>query len=994
LTYRSLFSQHKLTIYKSVVLFLTGFCFFSFIILHLPGPAAAQTDSTDNRPLPADIRVEGDFLHPQLVVAGQVVLDQAGARLSHPQISPDGERIAVALIPSGTETDRWSQLFLIERKSGRLLGQFSGHSPRWRDTQTLSYETKEGRILYDVVARQSILESLRKEDPRLLGAGLDAQTIAYPATIRVLHHPQNTCRPGVPAGRVDVIPFEEYVARSVPAEMPASWSLDALKAQAITARTYGWYQIRTGPRYSQTYNVTYDVTDWANFQMMCDYSQRPARSDLAVTQTAGHYLSAQADSQNAPIIAMYSAKNGHPTLDNPNEKYLRGVPDFTGLGEERWGHGFGLSQWGAQRRTVAGHNYRQILGHYYTGVHLQNALNPFESMGGISGIEPNGYLPPGGLRWSALAPAAPLASQIVVQRSASSAHGQAGDELLTRPGRSGVWHDIWPLEEDAQVSVTLWLAGSPQDEIQLSVDRTPPAPPNLSAPATSEIAAVNLSVTAPPEERIGLSNAWVWQGESLSAPAGSSTVAAEAGADGGAVRLGRPGEHQAGLWYGPYATGIPAKQSYRALFRLRMGNHPARAADGMVPNKPVARLDVTDRGGSLRLGLRDLWASDFLLDGGYVEIPVDFHIFEAVTGLEFRVHWNGEVELALDRVRVFALLNGGAQNLEWPLSPGAEATVTAVSFDRAGNVSVPVARTVRIIDEIPPTIETIHWPQGWQTRLPITLTAVVQDRGGGLAMQSGVLLINGDPAPATFSKPNDPWARQELTAILPAIEEGEHTLRFRLADQAGNVRESEEATLRVDLTRPTVSAHLLWPDDSPLDPGIEWLDGPVQVTLEGIDMVSGLSAIAYVLNKDPFVLYTEPFTVALEGHHSIRYWAQDKAGNYSLSELLNFGIDLTPPTVTIFVLSGNAESVTIGWRAEDLLSGVASIEVEKMSEDGSWEALGMDHLAAGRVLLYFEEEEEISLRSRATDNLGHESAWTLFRTGPIDNVIYLPYMAR
>jgi hypothetical protein len=168
----------------------------------------------------------------------------------------------------------------------------------------------------------------------------------------------------------------------------------------------------------------------------------------------------------------------------------------------------------------------------------------------------------------------------------------------------------------------------------------------------------------------------------------------------------------------------------------------------------------------------------------------------------------------------------------------------------------------------------------------------------------------------------------------------------------------------------------------------------VQVTLEGIDMVSGLSAIAYVLNKDPFVLYTEPFTVALEGHHSIRYWAQDKAGNYSLSELLNFGIDLTPPTVTIFVLSGNAESVTIGWRAEDLLSGVASIEVEKMSEDGSWEALGMDHLAAGRVLLYFEEEEEISLRSRATDNLGHESAWTLFRTGPIDNVIYLPYMAR
>jgi hypothetical protein len=970
------------------------FCALSFILAYLPASAAIPLTSNGYPPLPADVRVEGDFLHPQLVVAGQVVLEQAGAHLSHPQISPDGARVAVALIPSGTETERFARLYLIERNSGRVLEQLAGHSPRWQDGHRLTYETREGRARYDTRTRQPIFEPQADEEQRLSGTALDSQPVHYPETIRVLHHAQNTCRPGVPAGQVDVIPFEEYVARSVPAEMPAFWSLEALKAQAIATRTYGWYQIRNGPKYSQLFNVYYDVTDWANFQMMCDYNQRPARSDLAVSQTAGHYLSAQGDPTNAPIIAMYSAKNSHPTLDNPNVKYLRGVPDFTGLGEERWGHGYGLSQWGAHRRTLVAHNYRQILGHYYTGVHLQNALNPAEPMAGLLGVKPDGYLPHGGLRWGSLAPAAPLTSQIVVRRSASPAAAQVEDELLARPGRSGVWHDTWQLEEGAQVSVTLWLDSALQDEILLTVDHTPPAPPAFFVPDASEPQKVTLSVTTPTDEKIGLSNGWVWQGESLSALPGSSTVAEEPDADGNAVRIGRPGEHQAGLWYGPHATGIPAKQSYRALFRLRMGSHPTRNNDSMVPDRPIARLDVTDGGGSLRLGLRDLWASDFPLDGGYVEIPVDFHIFEPATGLEFRVHWYGEVELALDRVRIFALKNGGAHTLEWPLSPGAEVTVAAVAFDAAGNVSSPATRTVRIIDEIPPTIETIHWPQGWQTRLPITVTAIVQDQGSGLEMNSGLLLFNGEPMTATFSKQIDPRAKQEMSVVLSDVAEGEHTLRFHLADQVGNVRESEDAVLRVDFTPPTVAAHLLWPDDSTVDEDREWLNGPVQVALEGVDLVSGLNAMAYVLNNAPFVLYADPFTVEDEGRHSVRYWGQDWAGNYSLSQFLNFGIDLTPPQVTLFIQSGDAESITIGWQIADPLSGVASTEVQRMGEDSAWEPLDVSDPVAGRVLLYFEEAEEISVRVRATDNTGHESDWRVLTTGPVSNWLYLPHVEK
>jgi stage II sporulation protein D len=40
---------------------------------------------------------------------------------------------------------------------------------------------------------------------------------------------------------------------------------------------------------------------------------------------------------------------------------------FAGRG---WGHGLGLSQWGARGLAEAGYTYLQILGHYYPGATL------------------------------------------------------------------------------------------------------------------------------------------------------------------------------------------------------------------------------------------------------------------------------------------------------------------------------------------------------------------------------------------------------------------------------------------------------------------------------------------------------------------------------------------------------------------------------------------------------------------------------------------------
>lgn len=68
---------------------------------------------------------------------------------------------------------------------------------------------------------------------------------------------------------VNELPLEEYLYSVVPSEMPASYPLEALKAQAICARTYAYgHMSRAGyPRYgahvddSTSYQVYNNITE-------------------------------------------------------------------------------------------------------------------------------------------------------------------------------------------------------------------------------------------------------------------------------------------------------------------------------------------------------------------------------------------------------------------------------------------------------------------------------------------------------------------------------------------------------------------------------------------------------------------------------------------------------------------------------------------------------------------------------------------------------------
>lgn len=101
------------------------------------------------------------------------------------------------------------------------------------------------------------------------------------------------------------VDLEEYLKRVVPSEMPQTYEIEALKAQAICARTYAWRQIQNNS-YSE-YGA--HVDDSTNFQVYNNTSTFES-TDRAVNETFGALLTYE----EVPVEAFYySTSCGHGT---------------------------------------------------------------------------------------------------------------------------------------------------------------------------------------------------------------------------------------------------------------------------------------------------------------------------------------------------------------------------------------------------------------------------------------------------------------------------------------------------------------------------------------------------------------------------------------------------------------------------------------------------------------------------------------------------------
>jgi stage II sporulation protein D len=268
----------------------------------------------------------------------------------------------------------------------------------------------------------------------------------------------------VPTGQealtaVNYVNLEHYLYSVVGAEVPTNWPLEALKAQAVAARTYALYQRQNSA------NSVFDVGDTTSWQVYGGLAEETNTTQAAVNETRGQVLI-----HNGRIIdAVFHACAGGHTENvedvwiNPLP-YLRGVPAYdesipdcqwsrtfttaelseklSGVGTVRalniqnqtasgrivnvqvvgdsgsrtmtgeeirralglrsakfavsaprlaqlasagntqsvpteflfegrgYGHGIGMSQWGAYSMALRGGNYQQILNHFYTNTSL------------------------------------------------------------------------------------------------------------------------------------------------------------------------------------------------------------------------------------------------------------------------------------------------------------------------------------------------------------------------------------------------------------------------------------------------------------------------------------------------------------------------------------------------------------------------------------------------------------------------------------------------
>lgn len=246
---------------------------------------------------------------------------------------------------------------------------------------------------------------------------------------------------------VNWVDIEAYLYGVVGSEMPASWPQEALKAQAVAARSYALY------RRDRTQHQLFDVGGTTAHQVYKGLAAEAPSVQAAVNATQGQVIT----HGGRVIEAVFHSSSGGHTENSEDiwqrpSPYLRGVADFdqeapvfqwsetfsaqqlaqriTGIGHlqsvatERatprgrivsirlqgtqgsrtltgvelrqalglrstlisfniagdtirvdgrgYGHGLGMSQWGARGLAARGHNYQQILTHYYQGTAFAN----------------------------------------------------------------------------------------------------------------------------------------------------------------------------------------------------------------------------------------------------------------------------------------------------------------------------------------------------------------------------------------------------------------------------------------------------------------------------------------------------------------------------------------------------------------------------------------------------------------------------------------------
>ena len=155
----------------------------------------------------------------------------------------------------------------------------------------------------------------------LSGAGMTWASLddkEYRGKLQILHNTKlNTLIP------INIVNLEEYLQGVISSEMPTLFPMDALRAQAVLARTYAAKHFGKHRAYG------YDVCDTQNCQVYGGVSAESERANAAVESTMGEVL----QYQDQPIESVFSANCGGITQSSKDAgwsetPYLQPVSDY------------------------------------------------------------------------------------------------------------------------------------------------------------------------------------------------------------------------------------------------------------------------------------------------------------------------------------------------------------------------------------------------------------------------------------------------------------------------------------------------------------------------------------------------------------------------------------------------------------------------------------------------------------------------------------------
>ena len=187
-------------------------------------------------------------------------------------------------------------------------------------------------------------------------------TIYVPSTIKVM----------MDDGSVEIMDLDEYVKGVVAAEMGSGWPIEALKAQAVAARTFA---------VNNTHHDHCSIAVCTDHNCCQAWKGPPYNATIvdAVTSTCDEVIT-----YNGTIIreALYFSHCSGHTRNSEDYSgwdyvpYLRGVScgcaDAYGWTDHS-SHGVGMCQYGAKVMAEQGFSYVSILEHYYSGVAIAPA---------------------------------------------------------------------------------------------------------------------------------------------------------------------------------------------------------------------------------------------------------------------------------------------------------------------------------------------------------------------------------------------------------------------------------------------------------------------------------------------------------------------------------------------------------------------------------------------------------------------------------------------